>query len=422
MKHLTDRRWLPLAIALLAGMLTLRPARASPMSLEDAVSTAVSTAPEITAARARAAAAAGGAEQAGRWPNPRIGLGMSDRLDKQLQTGENDLTEISVSQSLPIGGRLHHAQEAAEARSAASQALAAAALLELEYRISLRFHAVQLQQARYRLSHTWLEETDVIRHIGEERAAAGDLSTLERMRLDLVREQAHQHQQTVESAYEDALAQLRPYLGVPAGQRIAVTALAPAEPPPPVDSLRASLDAHPLQQAMMLETEATRAEVAATRAGRIADWEVEFRQEKEAIAGQEDTVSTINLTIPLPLWDRRSGAVREALANTEASIAEQTRTRRDLEAQLVTAHAHIGHLQQQLEHFRTKVLEPAERVYSLTRTGFMAGEVDLLALIDATRAWFDANERHLDLLYEIQLEVAHLRRAAGLSVLATPVN
>ena len=419
MNHLT---WQRATVAFLAGALALQPALASPMSLEDAVSTAVPAAPEITAAKARTAAAAGTADQAGRWPNPHVGIGMSDRLDKQLQTGENEVTEISFSQALPIGGRLRHGQAAAEARRAARQALAVAERLELEHRISQRFHAVQLQQARYRLSQTWLEETDAISHIGQERAAAGELSTLEHLRLDLVREQAHQHQQTVESEYEDALAELRPYLGVPAGQRIAVAELSPAAPPPPLDTLRASLDAHPLQQAMTLEVEATRADVAATRAARIADWEVEFRQEKEAIAGQEDTVSTINLTIPLPLWDRRSGAVREALANTEASVAEQVRTRRDLKAELETAHAHIGHLQAQLAHFRRKVLEPAQRVYALTRTGFEAGEVDLLALIDATRAWFDANERHLDLLYEIHLEVAHLRRAAGISVLATPVN
>lgn len=168
---------------------------------------------------------------------------------------------------------------------------------------------------------------------------------------------------------------------------------------------------------MELEVSAAQAEIKAARAARLADWEIAFKQERQAIAGEEDTVSTLNLTIPLPLWDRRSGDIRRATGLADTRQADLRRQQRDLAAELETAYQHLGHLRGQLAHFERRVMAPAERVYQMTRTGFVAGEVDLLALIDATRAYLEASERQLELYHAMRLELATLRHAAGQSLL-----
>lgn len=411
-------RWPRVAILLVLSGFHAGPGLAEPLSLEETVGLAAQASPELEAARARVEAAGGEAGQAGRWPNPRLGIGVSDGLGKDLQTGDTEVTEISISQNLPISGRLGHAAEAARIRLEAVQARALAEHLALEYEVSRRFADVQLQQARMALATRWLEEADAINRIGHERAAAGDLSTLERLRLELVREQAHQYRQTVESEYEDALAELRPYL--PGESRPRTETVIPLDAVPPVaplDQWRQRLTNHPEQRAAELAVAAARADVASARAARLADWEIAFKQEREAIAGQEDTVSTLNVTIPLPLWDRRNGDVRRATGQADVQLAEFRRRQRDLTAQLETAYQHLGHLRDQLAHFEQRVMAPAGRVFDLTRTGFVAGEVDLLALIDATRAYLEASERRLELHHAMHLELATLRHAAGQSLL-----
>ena len=416
----THWRW-PLAAILLAlSGLHAAPGFAGPLTLEETLSLATRTSPELAAAQARIEAADGAAGQAGRWPNPKLGVGVSDGLGKELQTGGTEVTEITLAQTLPIGGRLGHAAEAAQSRLEAARARAQAERLALEYAITRRYSDVQLQQARMALASRWLAEADAIQHIGERRAAAGDLSNLERLRLELVREQAHQHQQTVESEYEDALARLRPYL--PADARPRLEAVAPLDAPPaiaPLTQWRERQTGHPGLRAAEFDLAAAHTEIRAARAARLADWEIAFTQGREAIAGQEETVSTLNLTIPLPLWDRRGGDIRRATGEASVRRAELEQRQRDLGAELQTAYQHLGHVRQQLAHFERHVMSPAERVFDLTRTGFIAGEVDLLALIDATRSYLDASERRLELLHAMHLELAALRHAAGQSLLDT---
>ena len=55
----------------------------------------------------------------------------------------------------------------------------------------------------------------------------------------------------------------------------------------------------------------------------------------------------------------------------------------------------------------------------MTRKAYAAGEVEILALIDANNTYFDANERYLELLQEAWMEAAELRLAAGRSLLTT---
>jgi len=53
-------------------------------------------------------------------------------------------------------------------------------------------------------------------------------------------------------------------------------------------------------------------------------------------------------------------------------------------------------------------------MFSLTRKGFDAGELNILTLIDANNTYFDAQERYLELLQEGWLELAEVRKSSGL--------
>jgi cobalt-zinc-cadmium efflux system outer membrane protein len=76
-------------------------------------------------------------------------------------------------------------------------------------------------------------------------------------------------------------------------------------------------------------------------------------------------------------------------------------------------------LVEQGEHYRSHVFNPARMVFDLTRKAYAAGEVEILALIDANDTYFNAQERYLELLQEAWLEAAELRLAAGISLVTT---
>jgi len=55
-------------------------------------------------------------------------------------------------------------------------------------------------------------------------------------------------------------------------------------------------------------------------------------------------------------------------------------------------------------------------MFSLTRKGFKAGELNILTLIDANNTYYEAQERYLELLQEGWLELSEVRLSAGLFV------
>lgn len=404
-------------------MLLLKPGTgiaAGEWTLEASVQRALERAPEIAAVDGEIRAGEGEREQAGRWPNPSLELGASDRIGRELSKGGSTLTEFSLSQPLPLGGRLSHARAVAGARVEALGAAAESERLRVEHEIALRFHGVQLSAARLALSQGFLVEAEAFRQVGRRRAEAGELSSLERMRLDLVREEAYQQVNSLEGDHSDAMAQLRPYLDLPEEAELRTVPLGPVPEPLSLEELSALADRHPRKLAARLRQHATERQVAHRRAERIADWELALALERDVFDGRKDEVTALRLRIPLPLWDQRQGAVKQALGQAEVEAARARVLERDLDAALRNAHAHLHHLITQAEHHRRQVLEPASQVYRLSRLGFEAGEVDLLGLIDAAGAYFSAQGRYLELLHDGWLEAAALRFAAGLSLASPP--
>jgi cobalt-zinc-cadmium efflux system outer membrane protein len=396
---------------------TATPAAQPSWTLDEAIARALELAPESRAEAAGIDAATGLAEQAGRWPNPRLGIATSDRIGKELGNGGIGLSEITIDQAIPIGGRLRHAREAQQARLGEARANARLMLLELEHTVSLAFHALQFEAARLRLAEAFLAEARGFQRIARVRAEAGDISTLERLRLDLTAEQAHQSIKDAEGGFEDALAGLRPYLGIKADIPLTVAVLAAPATPSTLEELTIALPEHPRWQASQERVAFTGAQVQAARAARMQDWEIGLSVEREVFDGREDEATTLGLRIPIPLWDQRSGAVGAARAETNRATAEQQAVQRDLDAGLRKTHDHLRHLTDQAEHHRRAVLRPAQLVFELSSAGFAAGEIELLALIDATDTYFDERERRLELLHASQREAAALRLAAGRSLL-----
>lgn len=106
----------------------------------------------------------------------------------------------------------------------------------------------------------------------------------------------------------------------------------------------------------------------------------------------------------------------KAQADANASRAHYEVLRRDAKTRLEQAYAQLVRLQDQTRLMEEYLIEPARKMFELTRRSFAAGESNVLALVDASHAYFDARTRYLELLHECALASAEVRFAAGLSV------
>ena len=402
------------ALAGLLVVLTYAPAQAEKLwTLEDSIQRVLEIAPEVASARAVVEASQGALDQAGAWPNPNVQFRGDDRIGKDSGTGGNNFTQFAFNQPIPLTGRLGYQKEIASAQLGQAEADRAYQQLQLESETARRFHMLQLAARQLELAEQRIQLADEMQLAGRRRAQAGELSELESLRLDLIRESAKLIRDRAEGRFNEAVSQFRAFLSLPARTIPTPSPLVPFGPVPTLESLRADLVNHPALQSAKYQLEASRAQVKLAKTQRLPDPVLSYFREQDFLNGRIQPVNGVGLSITLPLWDRKRGRLGEMKAQVARSRSGMDILQRDLSATLEQTYVHLNHLTEQGEYYRVSVYSPAERVFSLTRKAYAAGEVEILALIDANQIYFDTYDRYLQLLQEAWLAAADLRLAAG---------
>jgi len=326
---------------------------------------------------------------------------------------------LTITQPIPLH-RLTHQRRAAEEELESARAEQQHQRLRLEARTAHAFHALQLAAERQRLAQERLAFAEEL-HSGAKRQSKDKLvrylSPLERARLDVLRQTAYQEVAEAEGKWSEAAAQFRALLALAPGDQLETISLTPADTPAALPALLDRLVLHPALQATQHTRDASRATVEVARAQRLADPTLSIFHEQDQLAGERRNYTGFMLGVQIPLWNRNDGSVARAVADVDKAEALLAVQRRDFESGLRQKHLHLGHLVEQAEHYRTRLLVPARQVLELTRKGFATGEQNGLALVDANNTYFEAQAHYLDLLHDAWLEAAELRLASGVSLL-----
>jgi cobalt-zinc-cadmium efflux system outer membrane protein len=286
--------------------------------------------------------------------------------------------------------------------------------------VAQAFLALQLAEARYRLA-------DERRHLvaqsaGTPRKHKSDrlvryLTPLERQRLSILNEEASQAVAAAQRERQNALVDFRSLLALPDGTAVELTA--PVLPPEPMalDKYMRVLDTHPALAAVRKEAEAAQAGIALAESERYADPAISLYRERDYYASGRRDVSGIGISVQIPLWNDGGSVVAKARAEAGQAQAQVASVRRDARSRLKRAFVSLQRLVAQAGELHDTLLDTSHEMYLLTRKGFAAGELNVLALVDASNTYFDARARYLELQHQAALAVADLRLASGVSLL-----
>ena len=388
-------------------------------TLAASVQRALDVAPELRAAEAEIAARAGELSQAGAWPNPTLDLRSDEKLTIESGRGRFGLNQVAITQPIPLR-RLAPQRRAAELTLQGAQSEQRYQNLQIETRTAQAYHALQRAAEQQRLVQERLAFAEKMQRGNKPKKddpLVRYLSPLERARLDVLRETAYQEVAEAEGKWSEAAAQLRALLALAPGEQLETLPLAPAAIPATLSALLDRLTSHPALQAAQHNREASQAGVDVARTQRLADPTVGIFHEQDELAGERRIYSGIMLSMQLPLWNKNDGSVARAVAVTNKADAMLATQQRDLESRLRQNHLHLGHLIEQAEHYRDRLLVPSKKVLDLTRKGFATGEQNGLALVDASNTYFEAQAHYLDLLHDAWFEAAELRLASGVSII-----
>ncbi|MAT73381.1 MAG: hypothetical protein CMJ58_28185 [Planctomycetaceae bacterium] len=118
-------------------------------------------------------------------------------------------------------------------------------------------------------------------------------------------------------------------------------------------------------------------------------------------ASSQDTIAGVQIGVPLPLWNRNQGGIRQAQAEISAAVRNVDRVEQQLSQRLAGAFRRYADALVTAQTYATEILPRSERTLALVRRGYDQGETGYLPLLAAQQTYFQANLAYLDALGEV---------------------
>ena len=377
------------------------------LTLELALDMAEDRQPQIAEAKALVVAAEGRARQAGAFPNPEAIVGAQQLPLSGNQSNEKEYV-AGVGQTIPLGRRLSRAREA----ELMDREVRARGLEVKRREIRKRVHnafATALYQEK-----AWQAQSDIHQNAAKAVAAtrarveAGDTVRDDLARVEMELARAKVEVRRAESFRAQAMVGLASAIG---DATLNVKSLAGTMDAtfeiPALESLVANLSAQPESTLADADIRARVARVALAKAERIPD--VKFELLYHRLEASSANTFDVGLIIPLPLFNRNQGKLREARAEQAAAESRARMTQNELSTQLRESYLQLSLALANSQTLKTEILGKADTVLKTAEARYAAGDISLTEVLPVRRDWAAVQLSYLESLRDVMQAWAEVK-------------
>lgn len=398
--------WLASALIAVAGA----PAGAQVLTFEDARRLALENQPALRALEHAARAAQDGSLADSALPDPRIKLGALNFPVQGFPSARDDMTQLGVTweQAIPGGDKRRLRSERAQAEAGQLFAEAHSTKQNIQRDVGLAWMDAWVATAAERLAGDLQREFEHAVELARIPLAAGRGSPADVLAARQALSQAVDRR--LELSQQSARARAALSRWVPGAAARPLPVEPPQfEPPPPLEAVRKSLDAHPQNETQVLAQGVADADVALAREASKPDRTIEVGYFGRS-GGRTDMVM-FQIAFELPLYaDRKQDRQLEA----KLRLAERARDMRadqlrELQAGLEAAYEEWRLAGERLENARTAAVPAAQARLDTLNAQLRAGGASLAAVLEARRGLVEGR------MQEVQLSGAVARTRVALS-------
>lgn len=382
-------------------------------SPEEAIAAALRRSPDLGAAEAGVAASRGNLTQAGLLPNPALGATAENIAGSGAYRGTRAAeTTYELAQRVEVGGQRGARIGVARTEIALAGRDLAATRLDL-VRAARQAYAEAIATRRAaRITADGVRLAEEVLRIARERVDAGREPLLQQRRAEVSLSTAAIARSRAEREAEVARRALAVLLAA------SEVELGPSDRwfddigPTPSSRMPTDPAANPDFARWQDEIARSNAALALERRRAIPDLTVGAGVRR--FSDTNDTAMVLNLSVPLPVFDRNQGNIARAgaeLARTQR-IAELNQ--RALGAALTDAGQRLETAWREADSLRRVVVPGAEQAFGFAREGYAAGKFSFLEVLDAQRTLFEARAQLNATLREVHLRRAEADRLSGM--------
>lgn len=176
-----------------------------------------------------------------------------------------------------------------------------------------------------------------------------------------------------------------------------------------VDFLALAMARNPGIRTNMRQAEIAGLNLRSTRFGRRPDFAIGPSLE---YLDNEQTYG-LSVTLALPLWDQKKGAIQTATAEQRKALAELEKTRLEVATEVTKASTTLERAAQQLTLYSPAFLDRMKAVMAQAEQGYAQNTTTLLIYLDAKRTYFDTLADYYETLGNVAENRAEVESAIG---------
>jgi cobalt-zinc-cadmium efflux system outer membrane protein len=389
------------------------------LTLEAAISAALVSSPALAGSADAVQAQEARALQAGLWPNPQLQVELENVGGSGTRDGvEQSETTFRLAQLVELGGKRHQRRRIAELGREQTERRREGSQIAVVAEVRRRFIEALAAQERLHLA-LGTERAVAEGMIGvEKRTAAGTASLAERSSIRAT----HQLSRLATLRAERDLASA--YLALAAtwgSTEAAFSRLAgDLETLPrvaPLEVLIERLEDSPELKRLNAEVDGRAAAANLERARRIPD--VVVAAGGRHFNDSDDLAAVFEVALPLPILDRRQGALMEAEHLVAKSMAERDAGRFELRAVLTQVYQRLHAELAMIDLLRDEALPRSRTAIEQATEGYKRGATHLDEVLDAQRMSKVIRDEYLDALVACHLAIIQIEQIAGTAVAGT---
>ena len=393
---------------------------AAPLSLskEQAVARALQQNPALNAARTTIDRALGNRQQAGRWANPELSI---DYATDQTFNDEGEYGySIGFVQRFPVTNRLRLQKSIAqdEIELAVAEVANQVRLLTLEVETSVA--AATALEAQIELRDERLQLNRKFAAFMESRVQAGEVSSVETNQVQIELYAVEQEKQELSNTLLLELAKLKQLIGANVDAELSLTHQfeLPATQPQLASLTQESLMQHPEYRMKALLSGISDKRVSVVKAERWADIAVRVFFDEERSVDDPGGLGTdrffgVGVSIPLPLLDRKQGAILASRAEQRQFKYELDRVGLEVRSEAHTQATLAVSLYQQARDYDQHLTQLVEKNLAEMKSAYGAGQINLVELFRSQQQGLRVQSAQLTKLHDFEQAIIRWKAATA---------
>ncbi|MER0170300.1 MAG: TolC family protein [Nitrosomonas sp.] len=398
------------------------------LTLRDAINLALLRNPELASFAKEMRALEGATLQAGLLRNPELSVNVENPGNIQKLSGDinsqasvsqevvQQLTTIRIGQLIELGGKRAARVGAARLNEELAARDYESRRVEIIARVANVFTEVLAGQERLKLAEETKQLAQNVVDTVVLRVQAGKVPPIEETRakvgLSTARIEFEQAQRDLISArkrlallWDSAVPQFAKALGT----------LETSIAPPDFQTLQNRVLENPMALRAMKNIEHRKALLEVEQTRRIPNLTLNAGAVHHAQLG--GTTAVASVMIPLPLFDRNQGNLKEAYQRVDKAVDEQVATDIRLRTELAQSYETMSAVWNEINILRDEILPGARSAFNVMRRGYELGKFGLLELLDAQRVLFQNQLLYVRALANYQRLINDIER-----LIAAPID